>query len=104
MIRRESEYFSVLITDTRLLLPFSSLASHPKKDWSKFVNAENRLLAPSDALDLLDKLLRFDHQERLTAREAMAHPYFRHVHAQQMYQLQQQQQQQQTADGGGAAS
>jgi casein kinase II subunit alpha len=29
-----------------------------------------------EALDFLDKLLRYDHQERLTAREAMDHPYF----------------------------
>jgi len=28
------------------------------------------------ALDLLDKLLKYDHQERLTAAEAMLHPYF----------------------------
>uniref|UniRef100_A0A673G0V2 non-specific serine/threonine protein kinase n=1 Tax=Sinocyclocheilus rhinocerous TaxID=307959 RepID=A0A673G0V2_9TELE len=28
------------------------------------------------ALDLLDKLLRYDHQQRLTATEAMEHPYF----------------------------
>lgn len=29
-----------------------------------------------EALDFLDKLLRYDHQARLTAREAMEHPYF----------------------------
>ena len=29
-----------------------------------------------EALDFLDKLLRYDHQERLTAREAMEHLYF----------------------------
>lgn len=30
----------------------------------------------SELFDFLDKLLRYDHQERLTAREAMSHPYF----------------------------
>jgi hypothetical protein len=30
----------------------------------------------SKALDYMDKLLRYDHQERLTAMEAMEHPYF----------------------------
>lgn len=30
-------------------------------------------------IDFLDKLLRYDHQERLTALEAMAHPYFEPV-------------------------
>ncbi len=29
-----------------------------------------------EALDLLDKLLRYDHRERLSAKEAMDHPYF----------------------------
>jgi casein kinase II subunit alpha len=32
-------------------------------------------------LDFLDKLLRYDHQERLTSKEAQAHPYFNVVHA-----------------------
>ena len=29
-----------------------------------------------EAIDFLDKLLRYDHQDRLTAREAMEHPFF----------------------------
>ena len=28
-----------------------------------------------EAIDFVDKLLRYDHQERLTAQEAMDHPY-----------------------------
>ena len=31
---------------------------------------------PHEAIDFLDKLLRYDHQERLTAREAQSQPYF----------------------------
>lgn len=46
------------------------------KDWNRFVTAENRHLVSPEAIDLLDKLLRYDIQERLTAREAMAHAYF----------------------------
>ena len=34
------------------------------------------LTAASAATSVQDKLLRFDHQERLTCKEAMAHPYF----------------------------
>ena len=30
----------------------------------------------SEAIDFLDKLLRYDHQERLTSREAQDEPYF----------------------------
>lgn len=38
--------------------------------------AKNVEKAHGTALDLLEKLLRYDHQERLTAEEAMRHPYF----------------------------
>eukprot|EP00798_Chlamydomonas_sp_ICE-L_P027192 gene27192-2436_t len=54
----------------------SLIGSHSKKPWSKFVTPENQHLANSEAIDFLDKLLRYDHQERLTCKEAMAHPYF----------------------------
>lgn len=57
----------------------SMIGSHPKKPWKKFVNSENKHLCPPEALDFVDKLLRYDQQERLTPREAMAHPYFEPV-------------------------
>lgn len=47
-----------------------------RKPWWSFVNGENASLANEEALDLLDKCLRYDHTERITAAEAMAHPYF----------------------------
>jgi serine/threonine protein kinase len=49
--------------------------SHARKPLSKFVTPETAHLAKPEALDFLDKLLRYDHQERLTAKEAMMHPY-----------------------------
>ncbi|KAI4324834.1 hypothetical protein MLD38_030286 [Melastoma candidum] len=49
---------------------------HSRKPWSKFINVENQHLAVAEAVDFVDKLLRYDHQERPTAKEAMAHPYF----------------------------
>ncbi|XP_059624000.1 casein kinase II subunit alpha-like [Cornus florida] len=49
---------------------------HSRKPWIKFINADNQHLAVPEAIDFLDKLLRYDHQERPTAKEAMAHPYF----------------------------
>lgn len=52
------------------------LGRHAKKRWDRFVHAENQHLVSLPALDFLDKLLRYDHAERLTAREAMEHPYF----------------------------
>ncbi|KAL0431504.1 UNVERIFIED_CONTAM: Casein kinase II subunit alpha-4, chloroplastic [Sesamum radiatum] len=49
---------------------------HSRKPWTKFINADNQHLAVPEAIDFVDKLLRYDHQERPTAKEAMAHPYF----------------------------
>ena len=73
------------------------LGRFPKKSWHSFVNSENQRFISNEAIDFLDKLLRYDHQvsfsqgtvhrkciakltkERLTAKEAMAHPYFNMV-------------------------
>lgn len=52
------------------------LGRFQKKNWYSFVTPENQRFVSTDAIDFLDKLLRYDHQERLTAKEAMAHPYF----------------------------
>ncbi|KAJ6841916.1 casein kinase II subunit alpha-2-like [Iris pallida] len=50
-----------------------------RKPWTRFINADNQRLAVPEAIDFVDKLLRYDHQERPTAKEAMAHPYFNPV-------------------------
>lgn len=52
------------------------LGRHSRKRWERFVHSENQHLVTSEAIDFLDKLLRYDHMERLTAKEAMQHPYF----------------------------
>ncbi|KAI7873190.1 casein kinase II subunit alpha [Mucor mucedo] len=52
------------------------LGRHPRKAWSKFVTNDNQRFVTEQSTDFLDKLLRYDHQERLTAKEAMVHPYF----------------------------
>lgn len=52
------------------------LGTHSRKPWSMFVTPENQHLVSTEALDLLDKLLRYDHMERITSDEALAHPYF----------------------------
>ncbi|XP_057421900.1 casein kinase II subunit alpha-2-like [Lotus japonicus] len=57
------------------------LGSHSRKPWTKFINSHNQHLVSPEAIDFLDKLLRYDHQDRLTAREAMEHPYFSLVRA-----------------------
>eukprot|EP00730_Choanoeca_flexa_P017684 TRINITY_DN8548_c0_g2_i3.p1 TRINITY_DN8548_c0_g2~~TRINITY_DN8548_c0_g2_i3.p1 ORF type:complete len:349 (+),score=78.19 TRINITY_DN8548_c0_g2_i3:165-1211(+) len=57
-----------------------SSARAQQRHWGKWINAENRHLCTDEAVDLVDKLLRYDHQERLTAQEAMQHPFFKDVH------------------------
>lgn len=52
------------------------LGRHSRKRWERFIHSENEHLVSPEAIDLLDKLLQYDMQERLTAREAMDHPYF----------------------------
>lgn len=58
------------------LIWVSFFCRHSRKRWERFVHSENQHLVSPEALDFLDKLLRYDHQSRLTAREAMEHPYF----------------------------
>lgn len=38
------------------------VGTHSRKPWAKFVNNENQHLVTNEALDFLDKLLRYDHQ------------------------------------------
>jgi len=52
------------------------IGRQPKKPWNKFVTPENSHLVSPEAIDFIGKLLRYDHQERLTAREAMCHDWF----------------------------
>jgi len=57
------------------------IGRHHRKPWAKFITSENQHLVSEEAIDLVAKLLRYDHQERLTAQEAMAHAYFAPVRA-----------------------
>ena len=52
---------------------------HSRKAWSKFVNNENESLVSDEAIDFLDKLLKYDHMDRLTTQEALKHRYFEPV-------------------------
>jgi casein kinase II subunit alpha len=55
------------------------LGQHPRKPWSKFFTPQNEQLVTDEALDLLNKMLRYDHAERITPRDAMNHPYFKPI-------------------------
>lgn len=59
------------------------LGVHQKKPWNKFINHMNEGLISEEALDLLDSMLRYDHAERITPKDAMEHPYFAPLKQQQ---------------------
>lgn len=44
--------------------------------WASFVRPATAAWCDATALDLLDKMLQFDHQDRILAHEAMEHPFF----------------------------
>ena len=48
----------------------------PRKPWTKFINSQNNALVSEQALDLLSLMLRYDHAERVTPKDAMTHAYF----------------------------
>ncbi|CAH6720813.1 negative regulator of the PHO system [[Candida] jaroonii] len=60
----------------KLSSDFDDLGLYSRKPWKKFINSNNKHLVSLEFLDFIDKLLKYDHQERLTAKEAMDHPYF----------------------------
>jgi len=53
------------------------LGRHPRRPWVKFANADNQRLVNSEVLDLIDRMLVYDHAVRILPQEAMPHPYFR---------------------------
>lgn len=48
----------------------------PTKPWSKFIKSETQALCSDEALDLLSRMLIFDHAERILPKEALEHKYF----------------------------
>ena len=57
----------------------SSNTPIPKIPWEYFINDDNREFVTKDGLDLLSRLLVYDHKMRISAKDAMRHPYFRDV-------------------------
>lgn len=48
----------------------------PKKPWLHFLNEGNCHLVNEEAIDLLKRMLVYDHAARITMKEALEHPYF----------------------------
>jgi casein kinase II subunit alpha len=47
-----------------------------RKQWGYWVNPGNEHIATPDALDLLDHMLKVDHAARISASDALRHPFF----------------------------
>jgi len=58
------------------------LGRYPRKPWQKFVHSENQHLVSDEVIDLIDKLLVYDHAARILPKEAMLHPFFQPLHQQ----------------------
>ena len=52
------------------------IGQYPEIPFERFTNKDNKHLLNSQAIDLLKKMLVYDHAKRITAREALKHPYF----------------------------
>ncbi len=53
------------------------IKGYKKKEWKSFINESNKYLVNNEVIDLLDKLLKFDPKERIKAKDAIKHPYFK---------------------------
>lgn len=52
------------------------VGKHSRKPWSKFINSDNNHLAKPEVVDLIDKMLVYDHAARILPKEAMIHQCF----------------------------
>jgi casein kinase II subunit alpha len=78
-LHRWVDKYGLTISQTLLAM----IGRHAPKPFQRFITRECMHLCTSEGLDFLDGLLRYDPAERLTAQEAMAHPYFAPIREQQ---------------------
>jgi casein kinase II subunit alpha len=53
------------------------ISGFKKKNFNDFVNDKNSALATKEAIDLVLKLLTFDPIARISAKDALEHPFFK---------------------------
>ena len=53
------------------------ITKYEEKSWDEFINDKNKYLISEDALDLLNKLLEIDPEKRISAKDALNHPFFK---------------------------
>jgi len=54
----------------------NNIGIYEKVSFETFINEENKHLVDDDVIDLLEKMLEYDHIKRVTASEALKHKYF----------------------------
>jgi casein kinase II subunit alpha len=52
------------------------IPNNSKKPFDSLINDENHHYVTKEGLDLLKKMLVFDHADRVTVKEALEHPFF----------------------------
>jgi len=67
--------------DDKLQAILDRIPRTSRKSWEKFVTAQNQHFTSELAFDLLDRMLLFDHEARILPSEALQHPYFSPVKA-----------------------
>ena len=72
------QYFSKFREDMNASR-MEGLKDYPERPLSSLINNKNRHLVDSSVIDLLGKMLTIDHTRRITAGEALMHPYFNDV-------------------------
>lgn len=55
---------------------YEDLGVYVRRPWERFVTNANKEFINLDIFNLLDNLLRYDHKERLTAKQALKHKWF----------------------------
>ena len=53
------------------------MKNYEEKNWDEYINDNNKYLINNNTIDLLNKLLEIDPKKRITAKEALEHPYFK---------------------------
>eukprot|EP01031_Cornospumella_fuschlensis_P027698 gene27698-33455_t len=72
---------SIHIKDKTLVDIVKTSAQRNRTDFRRLVTTpDQQAHASSEAIDLVDKLLRWNPRDRLTAKEALSHPYFNSAH------------------------
>jgi casein kinase II subunit alpha len=76
-----TKYKVELTPEIRKVIAKYVIRGGQKKGWSELVLHEDCPKPSAEGLDLLDNLLVYDHYNRLTAKQAMRHPFFDAVRA-----------------------